>query len=85
MLDWICSMKHEMPQSAELTCYLSPEHCHFTLPVSDGFLQVQVETHIKEAKQGTVSRVRGGSNNPRLPHAHSAPLKKAALGLTGAG
>lgn len=45
---WFCSTKHELSQHAELTC------C-FTLPVLDGFLQVQVETDIKEAKRSTVN------------------------------
>ena len=45
---WFCSTKCKLSQHAELAC------C-FTLPVLDGFLQVQVETDIKEAKRGTVS------------------------------
>lgn len=55
MLDGFCSIKRELPQQAELTCFLSSGHCHFTLPGSGHFLQVQPETDIKEVKPGTVS------------------------------
>ena len=67
-LNQFCYIKHELPQHADLTCFLSSEHSHFSPPMPAGFLQVQAEASWKQIKVQSMGGLNSAPSHWHIRH-----------------